>query len=456
MSALGSNGQPQLGQGYEGFGRPKLRLSDRTPSPQPGLSRVGWAPRGRCGGWLGSATQRLAEGGVVFELGEALDPTVATLGRETYPLCDSRSNVCDFEPSGDYDSPPKFLAARQQGTLSMRRSLVLHAIAMTCLFGTARADDCGIFDIKCIGQKAGRDAAIEVVKGLDTATLNAREMTNQFGALVGDLYDTAHPDRMARAKSIFEGVLGRSLQAGEHPKLQVTVILVGNPKLDTLDVDTYLLSRNDDNAIRDLFSDDKYSFNPERLNASSVEPLTDAVVRARVEKAASEFVASMGMVDGRSPSGQACLKTFPIAYGPAYISCVRTKELAELVLTLQGTPAVQPIQSRHTDWAPGGQAAILAPEKQLKALVQQAHDKAQSMPVLQVWVHDEDHPERPTIHFQNTTTKERRPVSIPVDEMISQDKCIPIKKAFGDICYVWVPLRLEALVGTEKESQKTP
>jgi hypothetical protein len=325
---------------------------------------------------------------------------------------------------------------------AMRGLLSCAFMAMLFTPVEASADDCGfmgrILDVCKMARDAGREAAIEMAKGMDVATLNARELTNQFGALVADL-NGKDPVRASRARNIFEGVLGRSLKTGEVPSLQLSVQLVAKAGT-TLDVDTYVFSRDDNAVVKKLFDNDKTSFNARRLNASPIEPFTDAVVRKRIEEAARKFTAP------NKPMPKQCaslLNPGSANRSSAYLKCrsdAEAQELADLILLLQGTPAALPITSRHADLAPGGVVAILAPKRQLDALA-----KLNPSPQLQLWVHDTDSPDKPTVRFRDPVSKQRTPISIQLTELQGQDRCFQTNKIYGTLCFVWVPLRLESI-----------
>jgi hypothetical protein len=125
--------------------------------------------------------------------------------------------------------------------VNRRHSIYRGTLFATLMLTSAVHADCAFYDLPCAARQAGRDAALEVAKGMDVATLNARELTNQFGALVSDLYGP-DPARAARARSIFEGVLGRNLAAGEAPRLQLSVILVGGPRRPLMSTLMYSLA----------------------------------------------------------------------------------------------------------------------------------------------------------------------------------------------------------------------
>jgi hypothetical protein len=168
------------------------------------------------------------------------------------------------------------------------------------------------------------------------------------------------------------------------------------------------------------------------LNGSSVEPLTDAVVRKRVE------VAALAYEQGRFTKDEYKQCAAPNAFPDP--RCVKALQLAEVILLLQGTPEAQPITSRHTDDAPGGVVAILAPKSQLDTLA-----RLTPMPTLRLWVHDAEHPDKPTLRFRDAGSGSVTPVQLQVSELETKETCFATNKPYGSLCFAWVPLRLETL-----------
>ncbi len=224
--------------------------------------------------------------------------------------------------------------------------------------------------------------------------------------------------------------MGRELGADEHPRLQLSLILIGSPD-NTLDVDTYVFGRDNNDAVKALFDNDKAAFKAHRLNGSAVEPLIDSVVRANVEHAATDYELFAGDFK--------CIRS-GLSMDARCVATERAQKLAGTILQLQGSPLARPITSRHTDLAPGGVVAILAPKAQLDALA-----KLKPVPSLQLWVHDAEHPELPTLRFRNVATKAPEPIQFQVSEMITTSKCFPTAKSYGAMCFSWVPLRLESI-----------
>jgi hypothetical protein len=343
----------------------------------------------------------------------------------------------------------------------MRSSLTWSVFPLIAFVAATPSQACGMFDLHCIAEDAGRQAAIEVAKGMDVATLNARELTNQFGALVSDLYG-GNPERAARARAIFTALLGRDLAQGELPHFQLSVVLVGKPN-ELLDVDTYIFSRDNNEAVKALFANDKSSFNAHRLNAATVEPLTEEIVRKRVFEAAWQYQQQIPPMPWNCANHPEVVAVYPQAKAaPVFVGnagfgavsaapspCVqgiRAYQLGNLILNLQGTPEAQPINSRHTDDAPGGMVAVLAPRDQLKILA--SHNP---LPRIQIWVHDKDHPEKPTNRFRTADGKSRVPIEVSATEMLTSDKCFDTTRHYGAICFTWVPLRLESIAALPDE-----
>lgn len=275
-----------------------------------------------------------------------------------------------------------------------------------------------------------------------------RTLTNQFGALVGDLHG---PDkaRAARAKSIFEGLLGRKYQAGQNLELQYSVRLIGKPT-DSMEIDSYLFGRDDNEAVKALFSNDKPAFKGRSLNGTSIEPLTNEVIQKRVEDAVEELFSpdpecifsqnTFGMRYSQTLSGN---KTAPGSHRKQDALCNNKfkKKLANIVLALQGTPSPVPISNRHTDVAPGGIIALLVRKKELEEYLKTDIQT----PLLEVWVHEAEKPNSATLRFSDPQTKAVKPQRIALREFSDSNKCIKSSKPHGELCFIWVPLRLEAI-----------
>ena len=331
----------------------------------------------------------------------------------------------------------------------MKLVLMLWLVLLTTMSSSEiRADSCGVLanflDLCKAAREAGADAAREVARGLDIATLNARELTNQFGALVGDLHGP-DPVRAARAKSIFEGVLGRKYEPGNEFKLQYSIRLVGSPEAH-VELDSYLFGTDNNDAVKSLFKNDKPAFKGKRLNGAPLQPVTGEITVSRVQSAAKSY---FSQIDGCSEHRDFSIEargTF-IADGSIYKApsdehCQKklAERLANVALALQEVPQLLPVSNRHTDAAPGGIAAVLVRRDDLSRLTSSG-----TPPYLELWVHEADKPNRATLRFSDPHTKAVLPQRIYLSEFSDDEKCVASTKPHGDICFLWVPLRLETI-----------
>lgn len=334
-----------------------------------------------------------------------------------------------------------------------RTSMASVMVTLILTTGNAEAAECGflakLLDVCKIAQEFGREAAIEVARGMDVATLNARELTNQFGALVGDLHGL-DAGRAARAKSIFQGVLGDNFDAKQEFDLQYSVRLIGKPS-ESMEIDSYVFGRDNNDAVKALFLNDKPAFKGRKLNGTSIEPLSDAVIQKRVQHAVAIYLAPISgcVIGAKGIEPQGDLFRGDRA---RKIQCKKTQEehLANVVLSLQGTPSPIPVTNRFTDVAPGGIVALLARKDELTALASK-----NPAPFLEVWVHVAGKPDSATLRFSDPQTSTVTPQKIDLSEFRDPNKCITSSKPHGDLCFIWVPLRLEAISKFVDERQPT-
>jgi hypothetical protein len=336
--------------------------------------------------------------------------------------------------------------------MSNARILVVTGVVLVGAMPLAQAADCGVLGFlgACeVTKNIAKEAAEVMAKSLDTASLNARELTNQFGALVADLHGTDQP-RKARAKSIFQGVLGPNAEVDKQFSLQYSVRLIAAPTV-SMEIDSYLFGRDFNEGLQQLFANDKAVFRSRKLNGTSVVPLSDEETKLRVMAAAK--VLEAGEDDRRKkclPEVASTIRGFSEdqrnqQFAARMAACdqkYRIAALADVVLALRATPSAVPVSNRHTDVAPGGTVALLVRQSDLKAL---KDAKAK----LELWVHEADKPEKPTLRFQDPNTKAVVPQVVDPSEFESDTRCIKSTKPHGNICYLWVPLRLEAITPAE-------
>lgn len=355
--------------------------------------------------------------------------------------------------------------------------LVVSALLLSCVtVGTASADDCGmdLLGLCKAARNAGKEAAMEFAKGLDVATLNARELTNQFGALVADANDSSKPQRQARARAILEAALGRSVPAGgvSGPP-EYSIRLVGAQSA-SLELDSILFAGIFNEGVTSRFDNDVVAFQPQKLNGNPTNSLSDEAMKERLREAASNFLfetpegclqwSGKQGTRGRQDPIVSPLEVTPSGgFGPgpsraqieqAGSEC-RTAKLNQLVKALtaiQDIPGAYPVSNRHTASAPGGVVAILAPRTQLTAL-----SAMESPPKLELWVHEAGKPLSPVAAFRDPTTKAIIPLPIALSEFGANkqdhDKCIRSDKPHGDLCFVWARLNLEAITAYEPASE---
>lgn len=343
----------------------------------------------------------------------------------------------------------RFCILRQalSNTLTVRRRVAC-GLALV-VFGTeAVAVDCGwignAFNICEAAKLAGKEGAEEVTRGLDKATLNMRDMTNQFGGLIADLHGTDEA-RKARARGILEGVLGINGEISKTFSLQYSVRLVA-PKDVAVEVDSYLFSKDDNGLLVSLFSNDKSAFQGHLLNAIPVTPISETDLVKSVVEAAG------GFRNWGQTAQLECAKLKSVE-GDSYSICVQNtydRLLAAVALAARGARnAAQniPAGNRYTAAAPGGIAAILI--KRADIAVMRAKDA-----YFEVWVHETDKPEAPILQFSDPSRRMVFPLKIFPGEFESSVRCITSSKPHGDICFLWVPLRLERIVGEAKELER--
>lgn len=314
-------------------------------------------------------------------------------------------------------------------------------------------------------------------KATDTGTLNARELTNQFGALVGDLYDPTHPDRQERARAIFKGVLGRDLMANERPAFEYSIVLAGNSK-EHLDVDSYLLSNRDDESLQAVFADGTVAFKPTRLNGSPLLQTTDKDIRDNVVAAARYYIEhrqapapriwTPGFWNGMQLNFDSQAKLGNISCAPVdqndpltHMVCGQVQAdgpihcynplgcypemalrydanmLADVIFGLELVPPATPYSTRLTENAPGGIVAVVVRQKDVEELLSNG-----SNPELHLWVHEADHPEIPIKAFQlEPPSRSIAYQPITLRDLANEKHCFVADSA-GKLCYAWVDLRL--------------
>lgn len=324
------------------------------------------------------------------------------------------------------------------GSRARACAAVLSAVAVGSLMlapGPARGDLLEkVRDI--FGISSGAD---KVKDGMTEFALTLRETTNQLGALVADLYG-GDPVRAARARAVFQGILGRPLNAGEIPALGLSVQIVSNapsqssaaaskPYAHPIHVDVWPAGTEADEWVTLRFaSKQNTAFIANPINVVGLRAETRDDVKARVLKASSRTALRENMkargcnVLMNSKALQECAEQ------------AQADTLATAILSVLPEIEAAPAVSTHTHKITGGFfGAILARKPQLEALLKANPDAA-----VEAWVHDLGPTKKRQDAFKTTNW------NAPVSDWLR--RCVDSgTQGVGSICYVFVDLKMASI-----------
>lgn len=341
-------------------------------------------------------------------------------------------------------------------TTAMRIALAASLLLMTEI---ARADIADMLGITKAAENAGRKAAEEVVRGADLATRNLAMMTNQFGQLIDDFYggDAAKANK---ARKILEGVFGRSLTNADNVKLQVTAAFEGNVvPADRLEVDLWLFPNVDNESLKSIAGAGA-SFLGTSIKAAVPPGTTLEVIRANVLGKAKAFHARDGGTDNdkNTPPTRAddCAAKFPLprpnrsfadmtmtpvkrdgVSQKKYEECLadmRALDLTEVVMASFSIPNALTTQGTVTRDLPGGRFVAVVANKQ-------AIEKLRDRLKITFWVHQAGDTQKRIGAFREVVR------TIDPADMLRNVVPTPLK-ATPELCYVFVDLKLDAIMGT--------
>jgi hypothetical protein len=332
----------------------------------------------------------------------------------------------------------------------MHRGIIRAAIATTLLLIFTCNADAIDFDDPLGIKKAAKDAAEAAVHGADISTRNLAMMTNQFGQLIDDFYggDAA---KMNKARKVLEGVFGRSLTSADNVKLQVTAAFEGNVvPADRLEADLWLFPNIDNDALKRIAAAGA-SFLGTPIKSAVPSGTTLQAVRANVLAKAQTFGARGGSVYGipKTRAGE-CHAKFPLRISASwqpiprsaeeqrqYDACVAEKEaleLTEVVMASFSAGDSLTTQGTVTRDLPGGRFVAVVANKQA---VERLRDGLK----ITFWVHQMGEPQKRIGAFREVVRR------IEPADMLKNVAPTPLQ-ATPELCYIFVDLKLDAIMGS--------
>lgn len=282
----------------------------------------------------------------------------------------------------------------------------------------------------------------KVKEGMTEMALTLRETTNQFGALAADLHSGG--ERAARARAIFQGILGRAVSAGEAPAIGISVQLVTSAPArgataavrqvypHPLHVDVWPTGTEADEWVKLRFADQKNTaFIANPLNVVTFKAQTPEDVRARVLKTAREARERRNRCTGKAFDAEQRDRTSIIE------KCAKEYEetfLTDTVLSVLPEVQTAPAVSTHTQKLTGGFfAAILSKKPELEELLKVNPDAA-----VEAWVHDMGPTRKRLDAFEKTNWR------APISDWLKH--CVDTGTgAAGVICYIFVDQKVASM-----------
>lgn len=329
-------------------------------------------------------------------------------------------------------------------------------ITFTVLVATTTSASAGLAEwlgLDKAAREAGKEAAVEFVKGVDIATRNIVQMTNQFGQLISDL-DNPNPAIREHARATLRRVLGKDYPASEASALQVTASFDGVAPGSDMQADILLFAGKDDEYARKAISDTS-SLKPNRISNFQALPRTKDSLAVELKSQLKAYLSEHGRSYGEHSSrvetilAQKCT-VVPVRGPGSAVQAARAKcrreaeneliveELSELLLLPYRTQPALPIAPGVRRNLPGGTfATIVATEAALRA-----------SPNLKMtaWVHVAGDNSKAVGDFQSS-----RPEYLTSDFLKS---CLPSnREAIGRVCYVWVRLGLDGLMNYDRPTK---
>lgn len=326
---------------------------------------------------------------------------------------------------------------------------VLAATLLLLTTGCARADLADLLGIKETARQAGREAATEIARAADTATRNLAMMTNQFGLLIDDFY-SGDEVKANKARKILEGVFGRTLTTADNVKLQMTAAFEGDvAPADRLEADLWLFPNIDNDTLKRVAAAGA-SFHGTPIKAALPSGTTLDTVRANVLAKAQAFATRGGGASAIGTRSSECYRKFPnfdtnslrvIPRHPKaqqqYEACIAEKEaldLTEIVMASFSAANALTTQGTVTRDLPGGRFVAVVANKQS---VEKLRDKLK----ITFWVHQAGDSQKRIGAFREVVR------SIDPADMLKNVVPTPLRAA-PELCYVFVDLKLDAIMGS--------
>lgn len=303
---------------------------------------------------------------------------------------------------------------------------MVSAAAALALVASAQVAHAGIFD-DIFGGFAERGLT-KMSNSAVEASANMRDVTNQFGGLVADLYG-GDKEKATRARGILNGVLGRDSNAAvPQVGLSVTVTGPANQPMPLRVAMWPAMDTRDEWVTLRVKADGIASLTFRHLNSSIQVPPTPKEVREQLGKRLALLIQetnrkrfacdNLGQLGGQR---EACATQ------------VQRDHEVELQLIALERPVVNSPLNIATFLIPGGvYGAIIAPEDELNAIAKANGPQAE----LQAWAHNYSQPDERTPYFAKHANWKFR-----VSDWLK--RCVETNAAgVGKVCYAFVDFGL--------------